>query len=561
MEIADDAPVFVEPQLGQMTASKSQQDEKGRIIAELAKELEETKSTRIQKLETEIQLLQTKETEMHSQYQEHVKDLRVAVQRKQDEIDKLSDKHATEVQAMKDNHSKTIAEFHQERKQSEKEKDEEARKLKQSLQEQEVLYQESEEKIKLLRRESIQLKEELETKLKEQKEQAKELCALPANHHLKEMRREKGEREREHAIELSQLQADLNEKERKEEKCNREADKLRQELKAAKENHAKDVEELRELKQENVRVADELRQELKDAEKKHANEIRLLQAALKEKDEQEETNVHFKLDEFATKHADEIQRLKAELKEKDEQCTKAIEDIRAEYEEKHKTEEHQKKTEVEAKVMRHNTVANSVLREKKKEIETLTKNCEEKDATIAGLTKELEKAKEASQQKDLETGKHVQETKAEVEKLQHELRRQHLAEVSKKQKEHDQQLEIKKKDIESLRKQLHQLSATLEGEKETPETVQRLTKELQEKDCELNGVVTEIRTLRGSYEKLLADHEHLQHRYEQLTVEVKMKKELSETWSREFYSSSDPCDTTVMESQVHVYNFYTSTCT
>ena len=46
----DDAPVFVEPELGQMTASRTQQDEKDRIIAELeqqkellAKELEETK--------------------------------------------------------------------------------------------------------------------------------------------------------------------------------------------------------------------------------------------------------------------------------------------------------------------------------------------------------------------------------------------------------------------------------------------------------------------------------------------------------------------------------------
>ena len=48
-------------------------------------------------------------------------------------------------------------------------------------------------------------------------------------------------------------------------------------------------------------------------------------------------------------------------------------------------------------------------------------------------------------------------------------------------------------------------------EKEAPETVQRLTEQLQEKDNELNTVVTEIKMLQSSYEKLVADHEHLQH--------------------------------------------------
>ena len=241
----------------------------------------------------------------------------------------------------------------------------------------------------------------------------------------------------------------------------------------------------------------------------------------------------------------EIQHLRTKETEMNAQCTKAIEDIKAEYEEKYKTEEHQKKTEVETKVKRQDAVASGVLRGFQKNVETLKKNCEEKDATIAGLTKELEKVKEENQQKDLETGKHIEETKAEVEKLRHELGRQHLAEVSRKQKEYDQLLDIKKKEIELLRKQLHQVSAKLEHEKETPETVQRLTEELKEKDCKLNTVVTEIRALQDSYEKLVADHERLQHQYGQLTVELKMKKELSET--SEFYSNSDPCNTTVME--------------
>ena len=147
---------------------------------------------------------------------------------------------------------------------------------------------------------------------------------------------------------------------------------------------------------------------MKDAKEKHTDEIRQLQAALKDKDEQEETKLLFKLDELAIKHADEVQRLKAKLREKDEQCTKVIEDIKAEYEEKHKTEEHQKKTEVEAKVKKLDIVANGVLRGMKKEIETLTKNCEEKDATIAGLMKELERMKKESQRKDLETEKQLQ---------------------------------------------------------------------------------------------------------------------------------------------------------
>ena len=479
---ADDIPVFVEPGLEQMMASKSQQDEKDRKIAELeeqkellAKELEETKSNRIKKLETEIEILQTKETKMNSQYQEHMKDLHTAVQRKHDEIVRLSDKHATEIQAMKDDHSKTIAELYQERKQSEKEKDKEAKKLKQSLHEQEVLYHESEEKIKLLQQESVQLKEELEITLKEQKENEEELCALPANHHLEVIRKEKEELERKHAFELSQLQAALKEKETMEEESKQEADKLRQELRAANEDHAKDLEELHELKQENKRDADILQQELKHTGEKYADEIRQLQAALKEKDKQEETKLRFELEKFAAKHAEEAQMLRAELKEKDEQCNKLIAYLKEE--------------------------------------------------------------------NDLEMGKYVETTKADAEKMKHDLCMQHLAVVSKKQKEHDQQLQIKVKEIESLRKQLQ-----LNDRKQTPETVQRLQEQLQEKDHELKAIVTNFKTLQSSYEKLVADHEHLQYQYERLTVELKMKKELSK--SDEYCFRSDPSDVTVTEPQV-----------
>ena len=117
----DDAPVFVEPESGQTTASETQQDEKDRRIAELEQLLEETKTNRIQKLETEMQLLQAKETEMNSQHQEHMNDLHAALQRKQAEIDKLSDNHATQIQAMQDDHSKKMLKLDQERKQSEKE--------------------------------------------------------------------------------------------------------------------------------------------------------------------------------------------------------------------------------------------------------------------------------------------------------------------------------------------------------------------------------------------------------------------------------------------------------
>ena len=131
------------------------------------------------------------------------------------------------------------------------------------------------------------------------------------------------------------------------------------------------------------------------------------------------------------------------------------------------------------------------------------------------------------------------------EKLQYEQRRQRLAETSNKQKEYDQLLEIKKKEIEALGKCLHQVYAKLN---ESPETVPRLQEQLQEKDHELISVVTENKMLQSSYEKLVADHEHLQHQYEQLIVELKMKKELTE--SNEFFSSNDPRDTAVMEPQV-----------
>ena len=121
-------------------------------------------------------------------------DLQAALQRKH-EIDRLSNNYSTEIQAMQDDHSKKISQLHQERKQSEKEKDEEARRLMQILQEKEKLNQENEEKIKLLRQENVQLKEKFETKLKEKKKDDEKLCALPPNHRLKETRRQKEELE------------------------------------------------------------------------------------------------------------------------------------------------------------------------------------------------------------------------------------------------------------------------------------------------------------------------------------------------------------------------------
>ena len=406
---------------------------------------------------------------MNSQYQEHMKDLRATVQRKHDEIDRLSDKHATEMQAIKDDHSKAIADLHQERKQSEKKKDEEAIILKQSLLEEEVLYQESEEKFKLLQRESVQVKEELEANLKEQKKNEEKL-----NRHLEEIRREKDELERKHAIELCRLQAALKEKEMMEEESKQEADKLRQELRAANEDHAKDLEELHELKQKKEQDADILQQELKHAGEKYADKIRQLQAALKEKDEQEVTKLRFELEKFAAKYAEEALMLRAELI--DEQCNKLV----------------------------------------------------------AYIMKE---------ENDLEMGKCIETTKADIEKMRHDLRMQHLAVVSKKQKEHDLQFQIKQKEIESLRKQLQ-----LNNGKQTPETVQRLREQLQEKDHELKAIVTNFETLQSSYKKLVADHKHLQYQYEQLTVELRMKKELSK--SSEYCLRSDHRDITVMEPQV-----------
>ena len=55
--------------------------------------------------------------------------------------------------------------------------------------------------------------------------------------------------------------------------------------------------------------------------------------------------------------------------------------------------EYQKVSEVEWKVKQQDIVASGWLCEMKNEIETLKKDCEEKDA---GLTKELEKVKEES---------------------------------------------------------------------------------------------------------------------------------------------------------------------
>ena len=250
------------------------------------------------------------------------------------------------------------------------------------------------------------------------------------------------------------------------------------------------------------------------------------------------TKLCLELEELTEKNAKEVQQLKAELEEKEAQYTKAIADVKAEYEDKHKAEERHKEAEIERKVKRQEAVSSGVLREKKNEIEKLKKECEDKDNAIVGLTEKLNKMKGEYEQKEFETLKQVKAITNEINKLQREQRK-HVAEASKKQKEHDQLIEIKTKEIEFLRNKLHQVS------KEAPETVQRLQEQLQEKDCELNTVVTEIKTLQNHYETLTAEHEHLQHLHGQLKVELKMKRELDEC--NEYSSSSNPSNMTVIE--------------
>ena len=193
----------------------------------------------------------------------------------------------------------------------------------------------------------------------------------------------------------------------------------------------------------------------------------------------------------------EIQRLKAELKEKDEQCAKAIEDIKAEYEDKRKVEDHQRVAEIQRKVYRRDAVASGRLHEMKTVIETLKRDCEEKDAAIAGLTKELRMVKEEWQQevqrlkaelkvKDEHWIKAIEDIKAEYEDKHKIEEQQKYAEVERKVKMQDVvasgRLREMKNEIKKWKKDCKEKDAAIVG----------LTKELEKVKEESQQIIEEV---------------------------------------------------------------------
>ena len=66
----------------------------------------------------------------------------------------------------------------------------------------------------------------------------------------------------------------------------------------------------------------------------------------------------------------------------------------------------------------------------------------------------------------------------------------------------------------------------------------KLKKELEETKAELVKVVSEVETLQSSYALLSSDRERLQHDYDQLGVEVKLKRHEAAA-AAEWLSSDD----------------------
>ena len=197
------------------------------------------------------------------------------------------------------------------------------------------------------------------------------------------------------------------------------------------------------------------------AENMSLKSMQELKARLEEKEKteaqgnlEEVNRLHHEQVETNNKHAEDIRRLQSELKQKNEQHAKEMTQMKTEFEHRFREAEKLRDVEVQRKVSRQDVAARGRLRELRNEIEALKKDSVEKDNTINELSEQLNKAREECDQKEHAKKKCVEVIKSNSERIQHELKQRHLAEASRRQKEHDKQLKDKDTEIKTLTEQL-----------------------------------------------------------------------------------------------------------
>ena len=243
------------------------------------------------------------------------------------------------------------------------------------------------------------------------------------------------------------------------------------------------------------------------------------------------------------------------MKQKNEQHAKEMTQMKTEFEHRFREAEKLRDVEVQRKVSRQDVAASGRLRELRNEIEGLKKDAVEKDNTVNELSEQLKKAREECDQNEHEKKKCVEVTKSNSERIQHELKQRHLAEASRRQKEHDKQLEDKDTEIKTLTEQLQLREVTVSEAKDEPEITRKLRHELRDKDDQLHKkdaqlklVADEVETLRATHAQLTAEHEQL---HNQIKVDTIMRKELAAT--ADCSSHEEPCSAIDTEPQVHAH--------
>ena len=521
--------------------------EKAQLVTEVREALGQQKlqevvrvETQKQKLKHEIEMLEEKDAHLAARHEKNIVEIKSKkaalesiqeeLQAKHGEVEQLrqesetvKDQHAKEIKNLQAKHDQEITQIQDEKKHNEKKKESEAKKLIEKLQEKEEVSRQQAGEIELWRRKSEQVEEvvaQLHKKMEDEK-----TCALPPEHHLEEIKRLKAELEGMHV-------------------------QHKEEVALPPDHHTEEIKQLK-AEAEKVRIK--------------CDEVAQLKARLEEKEKTEAQGnlekvdrLHHEQVETNKKHAEDIRRLQSELKLKDEQHAKEMTQMKTEFERRFREEEKLRGVEVQRKVSCQDAAASGRLRELRNETEGLKKDAVEKDKTINELSEQLKKAREERDQKEHEKNKCVEVTKSNSERIQHDLKQRHLAEASRRQKEHDKQLKDKDTEIKTLTEQLRLATVrevTLSEAKDEPEITRKLRHELRdkddqlhEKDAQLKLVVDEVVTLQGTYAQLVAEHEQL---HNQVKVDAIMRKELAAT--NDCSSLEEPCSAVDTEPQVHAH--------